>query len=307
MVRMILLSIIFLGHLYADEIDQLPTLEEYFRHAESSGVDKTGEAVNVQSDQVLNGTQKILLTNLAGAAIIGGWGYAQWGYFTVPFNRQNEGYFGKGTSNGGADKLGHLYSAYLITRLLAPLYEHWGFERNDAALYSALSSAFLTIGVMEFGDGTSPYGFSSEDVVMDSIGIAVGYLWHRFPALADLIDLRVEWIPDFSKLGKDTDFTTDYENMKHLIAFKGSGVNAFEDTLAEYLEMHFGYYARNFHDNGHPGENHPIPVDETERYFYVAVGLNLSFVLEPAIGGFSKVFNYYQMPYTYLPYNQQLE
>ncbi len=304
--RIIVILSLLLGSLYGSDERQYPTLEEYFRQANADKEAVSITQVSRPPEKALSRSQKVILTNIAGAVVIGGWGYAQWGYFTQPFNRKKEGYLEKDTSNGGADKLGHLYSAYLITRLLAPLYEGWGYERNDAALYAALSSAFLTIGVMEFGDGTSPYGFSSEDVVMDSIGIGIGYLWHRYPALARMIDLRVEWVPDFSKLGKDTDFTTDYEHMKHLVAIKASGVAALSETPLKYAELHFGYFGRNFHDNGHPGDYHPIPVEETERYFYIAVGLNLSFILEPAIGGYSKVFNYYQMPYTYLPYNHRL-
>lgn len=259
------------------------------------------------SRNTLSRSDKVLLTNAVAAGGLILWGVTQWGYFTEPFHFKQEGWFGNDTGSGGADKLGHLYSAYVITRILAPLYNGWGYDRNDAALYAAGSSFLLTVGVIEIGDGTSEYGFSVEDAVMDSAGAMIGYLWYRYPFLAGLIDLRVEWIPDFGKSDQGTDFTTDYENMKHLIAFKAEWLDAFKHNFMQYVELQVGYYGRNFHSNGSPGDYHPIPPEETERYVYVAVGLNLSRLLRPAIGEYANFFNYYQVPYTYVPYTREID
>ena len=252
--------------------------------------------------------EKVIITNATAAALLITWGVTQWGYFSNSLHFKDEGWFENDTSSGGADKLGHLYSAYLITRILAPLYDGWGYSRDDAALYAAASSIFLTVGVIEIGDGTSDaYGFSCEDAIADTIGAVIGYFWYRYPPLAKLIDLRVEWVPDFGKSDQGTDFTTDYENMKHLIAVKGEGIGAFENTYLEYAELHLGYFGRNFHDNGAPGDYHPIPPNETERYIYVGLGINLSRLLRPVMGDYAGFFNYYQTPYTYIAHEWEIE
>lgn len=244
--------------------------------------------------------EKVLLTNVVMAGVITAWGFSQWEYGTEDLHMGSEGWFGKDTSNGGSDKLGHFYTNYLLTRIMAPIFEGWGYSREDAALYSSLTAAIQSIVVMEVGDATSPeHGFSYEDFIMDILGSVAGYLWYRYPTIAEKVDFRVEYAPDFSDL--QSDFTTDYEHMKHLLAVKAEGFDIFKNSWAEFFELQFGYYTRNFHHNS------VYPIEDRERYFYAAVGINLSRLLRPVMGGYSAFFNYYQTPYTYLPYNYEWE
>jgi hypothetical protein len=244
--------------------------------------------------------QKVLLSNLVMGGVIATWGFTQWEYGTEDLHSGSEGWFGKETSNGGSDKLGHFYTNYLITRLIAPFYEDWGYSREDAALYSSLTAAFQSIIVMEVGDATSPeHGFSNEDFAMDILGSIIGYYWYRYPSVAKKIDFRVEYLPDFNNL--QSDFTTDYEHMKHLLAVKAEGFEIFENSWAEYFELQAGYYTRNFHHNS------VYPIEDRERYFYAGLGINLSRLLRPAIGKYSSIFNYYQVPYTYISYDKEWE
>jgi len=257
------------------------------------------ENLSIENDSFSKG-QKVLMANLVMGGVIATWGYTQWDYGTEDLHTGSEGWFGKETSNGGSDKLGHFYTNYLMTRLLAPFYEDWGYSKEDAALYSALTAAFQSIIIMEVGDATSPeHGFSNEDFIMDVIGSVAGYYWHRYPSVAKKIDFRVEYLPDFNDL--QSDFTTDYEHMKHLLAVKAEGFEVFENSWAEYFELHVGYYTRNFHHNS------VFPIEDRERYMYAGIGVNLSRLLRPAIGGYSSIFNYYQVPYTYISYDKEWE
>jgi len=237
-------------------------------------------------------TEKVLLTNVAIGSLIVGWGFSQWGYGDEDFHYDDEGWFAKETSNGGADKLGHFYTNYLITRILTPLYENWGYSNKDAALYASLSTVFFSGLLMEVGDGFSEHGFSKEDLIVDVLGAAAGYLLATQPNLAKKIDFRVEYNP-FLDTDNVTDFTTDYERMKHLVAIKAEGFEMFEDNYMRYVELHIGYYTRNFNHN-------TMPIEERERNLYVGIGINLSTLLRPAIGDYAKIFNYYQVPYTYI-------
>ena len=63
--------------------------------------------------------KKVLYTNLAAGSVIIGWGIAQWEYGQNSMHTTNEGWFGSNTDNGGADKLGHLYTTYAATRAFA--------------------------------------------------------------------------------------------------------------------------------------------------------------------------------------------
>ncbi|MEA1918570.1 MAG: DUF2279 domain-containing protein [Campylobacterota bacterium] len=244
--------------------------------------------------------QKVLLTNTAMAGAIAIWGYTQWDYGTEKLHSGSEGWFGKETSNGGSDKLGHFYTNYLMTRILGPIFHDWGYSHEEAALYSALSSAFQSIVIMEVGDATSPeHGFSNEDFIADLLGSIAGYYWYRYPSIAKKIDFRIEYLPDFNNL--QSDFTTDYEHMKHLLAVKASGFEALEHTWAQYFELHLGYYTRNFDHNS------VYPIEDRERYMYAGIGVNLSHLLRPSMGKYSSIFNYFQVPYTYISYDEEWE
>jgi len=242
--------------------------------------------------QEFTATQKLATTNILLTSAVLGWGFSQWGYGEERYHTNNEGWFEKTTSNGGSDKLGHYYTNYVATRSLAPLYEGWGYEKKDAALYASITSIMVSGLLIEIGDGYSEHGFSSKDFLSDALGAGAGYLFYLNPSLAKKIDFRVEYNP-FIKTDNATDISTDYERMKHLVAIKANGFEAFEDTTMKYLELHIGYYSRNFnHDH--------LPIAGRERNLYIGVGINLSKLLNPAIGDYAKFFNYVQIPHTYL-------
>jgi len=241
--------------------------------------------------------KKLTYTHVASASTVLLWGFTQWGYGEADFHFRKEGLFERETANGGADKLGHFYTNYLITRILAPLYGSWGYERKDAALYAALTAGTLSGLLIEAGDGISNYGFSHEDLLFDLLGVTVGYFWHTHSSLSDKVDFRLEFVPSFNK-GDSTDFTTNYEHMKHLLVIKGDGFKVSENSFVKYMELHIGYYTRDFNHNA-------MPIEDRKRHLYIGLGFNLSRVLEPYIGKYAKIFNYYQMPYTYLPVENQ--
>lgn len=244
------------------------------------------------SSELFTKGEKLLISNVGIATGILTWGFTQWGYGEEDFHTDNEGWFSKETSNGGSDKLGHFYTNYLMTRAIAPLYESWGYKRDEAALYGSLSSLLLSGILIEIGDGYSEHGFSTNDFIADGVGVIAGYVLHNNPSLAKKIDFRFEYNP-FRDTGSEnqTDFTTDYERMKHLIVIKADGFELFEENFMKYLELHAGYYSRNFnHDS--------LPLEGRERHLYIGVGINIQKLLYPIIGNYASFFNYVQIPYT---------
>ncbi len=229
--------------------------------------------------------QKVWAVNLGGMAFITAWGVAKWDYFDRSPHAQAEGWFGQNTDEGGADKLGHLWSTYALSDGLASVYEDWGYEPEQAIVNGALSS-FAIMGFMELGDSFSNYGFSYEDMLMNTTGAAASYLMFKFPALNEKIDLRWEYKPDF----KETDFFTDYQNSKYLIALQLDGFEQLEGSPLEYLELQAGYYIRGF-DTHDP---------DRERNLYLGIGLDVGKLLTNfGCGSFCNMFHYYQAPYTY--------
>lgn len=234
---------------------------------------------------------RVLYTNLVGAAVVTAWGVAFWDYFTVNPRMNNEGWFGADTKYGGADKLGHLYSTYLWSLGFASLYEYWGMEEEESMIYGPLTS-WVFQGIMELGDSFSTtQGFSYEDMVMNTIGAGFYYLREKYPSVKNKLDLRLEYVPDFQS---NADIFTQYNSMKYLFALKFSGFESMQSNFLRYGELHLGYYTRGYQESA--------AYSQKERVVYVGIGINVSEVLA-SMGWLktSKVFNYYQLPYTYVP------
>jgi hypothetical protein len=240
---------------------------------------------------------KALALNLGVGAAVLGWGVANWDYGAGGPRFQSEGWFDRETDEGGADKLGHFYSAYLFSHLFAGQYERWDFDKDQAIRWGALSSLGVT-GLIEVGDAFSDYGFSYEDMIFNTLGAAAGYLLWSFPELSRKIDLRVEYNP-FTSGDYDEDVTTDYDRLSYLIAFKAEGFDFIENPYLKYLELHVGFRARNY-----AAYSERPDVDLRKQYLYVGIGLNLSKLLRPYLD--TPVFNYLQMPYTYVPFTYQI-
>lgn len=228
--------------------------------------------------------QKVWAVNIGSMAFITAWGIAKWDYFERSPHAQREGWFGHNTDEGGADKLGHLWSTYAAADGLANKFEDWGYEPEQAALYGAYSSLAI-MGFMELGDSFSNYGFSYEDMLMNTTGAATSYLMFKYPSLKEKIDLRWEYKPDF----KETDFFTDYQHSKYLVALQLDGFRQLDGSPLEYLELHAGYYIRGFVTDD----------PDRERNLYVGIGLDVGKLLTKfGCGSFCGVFHYYQAPYT---------
>ena len=225
--------------------------------------------------------------NITGIAVITGWGIAKWDYFTTSPQSGSEGWFGNDTKSGGSDKLGHLYTSYLLTHGLSNFFQSKCFSQQDAATYGALSTLAI-VAYMEVGDSFSHFGFSKEDIVANSIGISYGYLSYKYPKLANLVDIRWQYKPNKETLG---DFVTDYENSKFLLALKLNGFDFARDSFLKHIELHTGYYTRGFNN----------PDVTKERNIFFAISLNLTDLFRRhSYNKTSTLLKYYQIPDTSL-------
>ncbi|MGZ6228608.1 MAG: DUF2279 domain-containing protein [Candidatus Binataceae bacterium] len=242
------------------------------------------------------GTLSLELAALAAVGITVG--VYQWGWGENNFHVTQEGWFGKNTTYGGIDKLGHAWSAQLMSDYITWRLRSTGYNGYESSVTAALLTGIAFAGV-ELGDGFSHYGASPEDLIASASGIAFSFLRNNVPGLHDKVDFRMQYVPsghgDFVGIG-------DYDGKKFLLAWKLGGFDAFKDTPLRYLEIHTGYYTRGFGDPAHVGSV------EQSRTAYVGLGLNLSELLfsQPGLrdttaGSVIRAFNkYIQLPYTYV-------
>lgn len=236
--------------------------------------------------------QDVINTNLKGIGVITLWGLSQWDYFSNSPKITSENWFQNDTKSGGADKFGHMYTSYVTSHGLSYLYESWCINKNDAALYGALSS-FTLMSYMELGDSFSEFGFSNQDFIANSLGSLLGYYIYTHPDIANKIDLRWE----YGLHPNNSDFTTDYENSKYLLALKLNGFEYFRSGFLKHLEFHLGYYTRGF-DN---------PLSTKERNLFFGIGLNLTDLFRRhSYKKTAAVLKYIQIPGTNMEFRKDM-
>lgn len=248
----------------------------------------------------------------AGAtAAITATGFANWDWGSSSFRFKSEGWFGKGTASLGMDKLGHAYSAYVLSEFFAD-----GIEQGHPR-HRALTGAILSMGLMtyiEIFDGFSAdHGFSHEDLIVDAAGTAFSVVRRSVPGLREKVDFRLLYVPSKSTWDALSCFPkphcdkngatarspiTDYVGQRYLLALKLSGFERLKRTPLRLVELHGGYYARGFtkeeEDRGEP----------LRRRLFVGIGLNVSELLFAGrprgnVGRAAKsVLQYLQVPYT---------
>ena len=245
--------------------------------------------------------KKLIALNLTAIGTIMAVGIAQWDQGSSSFDYHNEGWFDDNTKYGGADKLGHAFSAYALTDIYNGVYKKWGFS-DEEAIWNGVFSSWLQMTLIEFGDGFSEtYGFSWEDEVMNTLGVGISYLRNRYPTLKDKFDFRMEWRPSSAfRHGDQSEPFTDYSGQKYLLAFKPDGFLNTDNPLLKTIEIHFGYYTR-----GYDGEKY---ASSRHRSTYIGLGLNVTYLLEQLTGHRAGgIFNYYQVPYTYISSSSKLD
>ncbi len=246
----------------------------------------------------LSPRQKTLMLNLGAFGALTTWGLLTWDYGSSAPTAGQEHWFGHGTKEGGADKVGHIYSSYVLSHAFSSIYRAWDYPPEKAAAMGALSSFGITT-MMEVGDSfSSEFGFSYEDLVMNSAGVLLGYAFDRHPELQRKVSFRLEYAP---RLDRDfePDVFTDYEHHKYLLALKGEGFDAINKSFLRYLELQVGYYARGYNDYKDGGP------DNRRRSVYAGIGLNVGELVRPLWD--SRIFDYIQLPYTYLQVKKGLE
>ncbi len=234
---------------------------------------------------------------LAGGILYLGLKEWKWGNSSFKFN--NEGFFGMDTGSGGADKLGHLYSSYVMDEFLTDRLYYKTGNRNDAALKGAIFSAGLMLFVEAFDGVSSDHGFSYEDMIMNSTGIGISYLKNTVPGLRDKLDLRVEYHPSKADKGHPI---TDYTGYNYSAVLKLGGFKKLKTTPLKYVELQLGYKTRGF-----KRDDKPYFKKKTTE-LYAGIGLDLSEALfkplkkqtdSELVDYADTFFRYYQAPGIY--------
>ncbi len=243
----------------------------------STGMNKTGPDNELHKDII----RYTGLTAVYPVTFIIGVKAWQWGS-NHQFQFGSEHWFGQNTGLGGADKAGHLYAFYMVQRLLFNVFDYTENGKNTKWLYSMFTT--FSMGLMlEVGDGwSSTYGFSKEDLIIDTIGILFGALLDYSPVLDAFLGLSIEYMPTrgFINHRKSVlDFENDYSGWKYMMNFRMAGFNYLWKKTPEffrYVQFDLGYFVKGY--SPHYDKNIPEYNNNTRNWF-AGISINLSEVV----------------------------
>lgn len=249
-------------------------------------------------------TKALSLGGVGGVyAGVGTWAFFAW-YDRPPehgFRFNEDGWFGRDTYAGGADKLGHLWSNLALTRVSADVLEAGGWSPRQATWIGAsLTTAFFT--AVEIKDGYY-YAFSWGDMAANMLGTALAVTFRELPEVDELVDVRVSYWPSPAYRAQGgLNFAEDYSGQTYLLAFHlapwlpedGYGL------AGRYVDVVLGYRALNYkpaRDAGHAKRREP----------FVGLSLNLGQLLGDALfdgrtdGTVGAVTEHVNLPFTAVP------
>lgn len=225
------------------------------------------------------------------------WAYLAW-YRDVQsldeFGWGGDGWFGRNTYAGGADKLGHAWATMVLARATTGVLRAGGYTRVPAAIAGTALSWGLFLAV-EVKDGFY-YKFSPGDLTMNTAGAVFALLANTVPAVDRWLDFRVEyWFSDEylglwrgeyygSKKGNSLNIAEDYSGETYFVALHAGAVPLPKATPAwladglAYLDVGIGFETRRYKPDAPP---EAVP---TQRVF-VGVTLDLQHVLARTLGG----------------------
>ena len=240
------------------------------------------------------------------AATVGIYGASSWWEdgFSGSFHTFNEGWFGQNTYEGGADKAGHAYSTYVITRLLTRAFEAVGNDPGRALRLGTWTSLGVMTGIEVIDGFSKKYSFSIEDVVMNAAGAAFAVLSEVVPSVDALLDFRLLYQkPDNAQQAGATQPLSDYSGQTFLLVMKVDGVPRLREVpVVRYVEFEVGYNARGY-------ESNDGTLNDPQRRLCFGVGVNLSRLLSDTVfrgdlkggkiqRGTDTVLEYLEVPWT---------
>ena len=215
------------------------------------------------------------------SALVMGGGYLAWWRDAQhsEFKFYDSGFLRRDTYAGGADKLGHVYSVFVGTRMFTQAFMWAGINHRDSVLATGAIEGLLSFAV-EFADAYNSYGFEFNDVIADYFGIGMGFAAEFSPAFDALVGYRLSWVTSSALLHGKKDYikiVNDYSGQMYFLDFRPAG-----------LEDVFGIspgWARYFILSVTHSTNGYSPKDPPkQRKVGVAVGLNVPEILRAVFG-----------------------
>ncbi len=227
------------------------------------------------------------------------WKFSQ--TWTGDFVTSQEGWFASDTYAGGADKIGHFYTDFVLVRALHEIYSRHHYQPQDALWYSVVAATIIR-SAMEVADGFTSFKFSPQDLIANLAGTATSALLLSHPQWDEVFAFSWTYLPSREKLeGKVawSSIDNDYNGSIYHLDIRLKGLRPWIGTLAK---TNFDPYSigLSYHTRGYDR-----PRDHKQRFIGVHMGLNIEELLRTHTGNDSlayssrPVLRYFKLPFTF--------
>ena len=234
-----------------------------------------------------------------------------WDYGFQSYHFHNEGFFGKNTYAGGADKVSHFVINASVARELALIFDRQGHSVEQSTALAFGLTALVGV-IVESGDALSVYGFSYEDLTADVLGAATGLFLTR-KGLNDLVGLRGGRVSRDFPLpeGHTPSLGANYSGEIYSVDLKLAGLARrlnVRPGVARFLLVSSTYDTKGY------GYSPALPLADRQRNVGIEIGLNLPEMLT-AVGIrettwwgnlLHMILNFYRLPYTSFGFHYDL-
>jgi hypothetical protein len=185
--------------------------------------------------------RKIWATGMVGGflagSLVGGY-FDWWDDNSEPFHFFHEGWFNDNSL--GIDKVGHLYTSYFYFHTFRNIMLWGGYKAPTAFWWAAGTTAFFALSI-EIGDGFSPYGFDSQDLLANVIGLGYAMLQTDVPFTRNF-NLKWSYVPRDGYRWPPR-FTDHYDAHTYWLTVNVHNLlpSSMQDYWPELLQLAVGY------------------------------------------------------------------
>jgi hypothetical protein len=242
--------------------------------------------------------------------------YATWSYFAWYRNADSEAWhleegpaFGVDGYAGGADKLGHAWSNYTLTRATTAVLSAGGWHRLPSSFVSA-GLTEMAFALTEIQDGYV-WGFDPKDMVANVGGAALAVVMENVPVVDSLFDFRLQYFPsrDYRRVFRENgsvDVGQDYTGQSYILALHVGALPRMTESdytyWARYVDVAVGFEAH------HYAFAPEIPETAPRQTLYLGLAVNMQGVLSELLPDSRGrrvgrgIFEVYSLPYTTFRY-----
>jgi hypothetical protein len=190
------------------------------------------------------------------------------------FHFTSEGFFGRNTYAGGADKAAHFVDSSLASKELGKLFHVLGWSETQSR-WLGFGLSTLSGLVIEIGDGVTDYGFSPEDMLMNVLGAGSALLISTL-GVEDLVGFRYGFL-----LPKRTDTCCPVQGLGHDYSNEIYTADLSLAGLSRRLNLNIGPFRYLLLSLTYGSKGYPrgFPADR-QRMVGLEIGLNFRQILD---------------------------